>query len=135
MTTDGAWDRDPAQDPALQRALRTVAGSPLGETDARRIEAAVMAAVRREVADGVTTAWWEVAARWAPAAAAAGIAAVLLSGAIVLGAVRSGTAEDDEAAPETAAVAQVIGRYPGDAVLASLLAGDQPDALSPWGEP
>jgi hypothetical protein len=29
----------------------------------------------------------------------------------------------------------VIDRYPGDAVLASLISGDQPDALSPWSEP
>ena len=42
---------------------------------------------------------------------------------------------DREAAPETAAVAQVIGRYPGDAVLASLISGDESDALSPWSEP
>jgi hypothetical protein len=134
MTTDGAWDQDPVRDPALRRALRSAADAPLTDTDARRMEAAIMGAVRRGVADGLTTAWWEVAARWAPAAAAAGIAAVLLSGAIIFGAMRSGSA-DDEAAPETAAVAQVIDRYPGDAVLASLITGDQPDALSPWSEP
>jgi hypothetical protein len=134
MTTDGAWDQDPVRDPALRRVLRSAADAPLTDTDARRMEAAIMAAVRRGVADGLTTAWWEVAARWAPAAAAAGIAAVLLSGAIIFGAMRSGSA-DDEAAPETAAVAQVIDRYPGDAVLASLISGDQPDALSPWSEP
>jgi hypothetical protein len=60
---------------------------------------------------------------------------VLLSGAVIFGAMRSGTAAEEETAPETAAVAQVIDRYPGDAVLASLISGDQPDALSPWGEP
>jgi hypothetical protein len=134
MTTDGAWDRDPERDPVLRRALQSAADAPLTDADASRVEAAVMAAVRRSVADGVTTAWWEVAARWAPAAAAAGIAAVLLSGAIIVGATHSASA-DDEAAPETAAVAQVIDRYPGDAVLASLISGDQPDALSPWSEP
>ncbi|HKU61395.1 MAG TPA: hypothetical protein VJQ44_09285, partial [Gemmatimonadales bacterium] len=79
-------------------------------------------------------AWWEVAARWAPAAAAAGLAAVLLSGLVLFGSPfsRSSAAE---AAPETTAVAQVIGRYPGDAVLASLISGDDSDALSPWSEP
>jgi hypothetical protein len=135
MKTDSAWDHDPARDPVLQRALRSAARPPLTDSDARRLEAAVMTALRRGVADGVTAAWWEVAARWVPAAAAAGIAAVLLSGAVILGATRSGTAAEDETAPETAAVAQVIDRYPGDAVLASLISGDQPDALSPWGEP
>jgi hypothetical protein len=119
----------------LQRALRSAAVPPLAEADASRLEAAIMSAIRRGVADGVTTAWWEVAARWAPAAIAAGVAAVLLSGAVIFGAFRSGSGSESEAAPETAAVAQVIGRYPEDAVLASLLAGDQPDALSPWGEP
>jgi hypothetical protein len=133
MTIDGAWDRDPDRDPVLRRVLQSAADTPVTEADASRLEAAIMAAVRRGVADGVTVAWWEVAARWAPAAAAAGIAAVLLSGAIIIGAMRSGHA--DEAAPETAAVAQVIDRYPGDAVLASLISGDQPDALSPWSEP
>jgi hypothetical protein len=133
MKTDGAWEHDPIRDPLLQRAMRSAADPCLADADARRLEAAIMSAVRRGIADGVTTVWWEVAARWAPAAAAAGIAAVLLSGAVVFGAMRSGAAGD--AAPETAAVAQVIGRYPGDAVLASLISGDQPDALSPWGEP
>jgi hypothetical protein len=134
MTTDGAWDQDPGRDLALRRALQSAAGAPLTDAHAGRMEAAIMAAVRQGVADGVTTTWWEVAARWAPAAAAAGIAAVLLSGAVIFGGVRSGSA-DDETAPETAAVAQVIDRYPGDAVLASLISGDQPDALSPWSEP
>jgi hypothetical protein len=135
MTTDGAWDHDPTPDPVLRRALRPAATPPLTDADAGRLEAAVMSAVRRGVADGVTAAWWEVAARWAPGAIAAGIAAVLLSGAVLFGATRPGSEAENEAAPETAAVAQVIGRYPGDAVLASLLAGDQPDALSPWGDP
>ena len=134
MTTDGAWDQDPVRDLALRRALQPAANAPLTDADARRMEAAIMARVRQGVADGVATAWWEVAARWAPAAAAAGVAAVLLSGAIIFGAMRSGGA-DDETAPETAAVAQVIDRYPADAVLASLISGDQPDALSPWSEP
>jgi hypothetical protein len=133
MKTDGAWDHDPDRDPVLQRALGSAARPPLAEADERRIEAAIMAAVRRGVAEGVTAAWWEVAARWAPAAAVAGVAAVLLSGAVVFGATRGSAVE--ETAPETAAVAQVIDRYPGDAVLASLISGDQPDALSPWSEP
>jgi hypothetical protein len=135
MKADGAWDRDPAADPILQRALGRAAHPHLAEVDALRMEAAIMAAVRRGVAEGVTSAWWEVAARWAPAAAAAGIAAVLVSGAIFLGAARSGSGATDETAPETAAVAQVIDRYPEDAVLASLISGDEPDALSPWSEP
>jgi hypothetical protein len=135
MKTDGAFDHDPSPDPLLRRALQSVAEAPLSDASAHRLEAAIMGAVRRGVAEGVTTAWWEVAARWAPAAAAAGIAAVLVSGAIIFGGMRSGAGVDDEAAPETAAVAQVIGHYPGDAVLASLLSGDQPDALSPWSEP
>ena len=135
MKTDGAFDHDPVRDPVLRRALQSDAAAPLTDERAHRLEAAIMSAVRRGVADGVTTAWWEVAARWAPAAAAAGIAAVLLSGAVILGGGRSGVVADDEAAPETAAVAQVIDRYPGDAVLASLISGNQPDALSPWGEP
>jgi hypothetical protein len=134
MTSDGAWDQDPARDPVVERALRTVAAAPLADAEAHRMEAGIMSAVHREVAAGVTSAWWEVAARWAPAAAAAGIVAVLLSGAIILGA-GQGRGDDDGAAPETAAVAQVIDRYPGDAVLASLISGDQPDALSSWGEP
>jgi hypothetical protein len=135
MTNDGPWERDPARDPVLERALQAVAAAPLGDTDARRMEAGIMSAVHREVAAGVTSAWWEVAARWAPAAAAAGIVAVLLSGAILLGSAPAGRAYDDGTAPETAALAQVIDRYPGDAVLASLISGDQPDALSSWGEP
>ena len=134
MTVDGAWDHDPARDPVVQRALRSVTTQALADADARRLEAAIMTAVRGGIKDGVTAAWWEVAARWAPAAAAAGIAAVLLSGAVVFGAARS-AAPTEETAPETAAVAQVIDRYPGDAVLASLISGDQRDALSPWGEP
>ena len=135
MRTDGAWDQDPVRDPVVERALRSVAPQILADSDAGRLEAAIMTAVRRGVKYGVTAAWWEVAARWAPAAAAAGFAAVLLSGAVVFGAMRSGASTDEETAPETAAIAQVIDRYPGDAVLASLISGDQPDALSPWGEP
>jgi hypothetical protein len=134
MRTDDAWDQDPARDPVVQRALRSVAPQVLADSDAGRLEAAIMTAVRRGVKDGITAAWWEVAARWAPAAAAAGIAAVLLSGAVIFGAMRSGASTEEETAPETAAVAQVIDRYPGDAVLASLISGNQPDALSPWGE-
>jgi hypothetical protein len=136
MKADGAWDHDPTRDPLLQRALGDSARAPLGEADARRLEAAIMTAVRREVVRGITATWWEVAARWAPAAAAAGIAAVLLSGAVFLSMTASGSASPgEEAAPETAAVAQVIDQYPEDAVLASLISGDEPDALSPWGEP
>jgi hypothetical protein len=132
MKGDGAWDRDPVPDPMLQRAL----GRPprLAEPDASRVEATIMRAVRREVARATAPAWWEIAARWVPAAAAAGIAAVLLSGLVLFGSRFSGPV-DAEAAPETAAVAQVIDRYPGDAVLASLISGGESDALSPWREP
>ena len=99
-----------------------------------RLEGAIMSAVRRETARATAPAWWEIAARWAPAAAAAGVAAVLLSGLVLFGS-RSPASADTEPAPETAAVAQVIDRYPGDAVLASLIAGDESDGLSPWSEP
>jgi hypothetical protein len=137
MKADGAWDRDPARDPMLARALGQVTPPPLPEAEAVRLEAAIMAAVRQEAARGASSTWWEVAARWVPAAAAAGLAAVLLSGAVFLGATLTGevASADDQAAPETAAVAQVIDRYPGDAVLASLISGDEPDALSPWSQP
>jgi hypothetical protein len=133
MSGNGGWDRDPAPDPMLQRALGPVS-SRLAEADASRLEATIMSAVRREVARAAAPAWWEIAARWAPAAAAAGVAAVLLSGLVLFGSRFSGSV-NAEAAPETAAVAQVIDRYPGDAVLASLISGDEPDALSPWREP
>ncbi|HEY9443729.1 MAG TPA: hypothetical protein VIQ25_10900 [Gemmatimonadales bacterium] len=93
-----------------------------------------MSAVGREAARITAPAWWEIAARWAPAAAAAGVAAVLLSGLVLFGS-RFQASAAGEAAPETAAVAQVIDRYPGDAVLASLISGDDSDALSPWREP
>jgi len=118
----------------LQSALGRVSIRRLAEPDASRLEATIMSTVRREAARATTLAWWEIAARWAPAAAAAGVAAVLLSGLVLFGSRFSGSV-DTEAAPETAAVAQVIDRYPGDAVLASLISGDEPDALSPWREP
>ena len=134
MSGDGAWDRDPAPDPMLRRLLARVSVPPLGGRDASRLEAAIMSAVRREALVAAAPAWWEIAARWTPIAAAAGLVAVLLSGLVLFGPPfsRSSAAE---AAPETAAVAQVIGRYPGDAVLASLISGDEADALSPWSEP
>ena len=140
MTADARWspDGDPPHDPAIARLLRDAGSlSPLSEAEADRLEASVMAAVRREAARGGlwAPAWWEVTARWLPVAAAAGLAAVLLSGAVFLAAALSGGVADDEAAPETAAVAQVLDRYPGDAVLASLLAGGRPDELSTWSEP
>ena len=134
MKGDGAWDRDPVPDPVLRRLLARVSVPPLTGGDASRLEARIMSAVRREAAGATAPAWWEIAARWVPAAAAAGVAAVLLSGLMLFGSRFSGSA-DAEAAPETAAVAQVIGRYPGDAVLASLISGDESDALSPWREP
>jgi hypothetical protein len=134
MKGDGAWDRDPVPDPVLQRLLERVSVPPLGEGDLSRLEGTIMSAVRREAARATAPAWWEIAARWAPAAAAAGVAAVLLSGLVLFGS-RFPASADTEAAPETAAVAQVIGRYPGDAVLASLISGDESDVLSPWSEP
>jgi hypothetical protein len=134
MKSDGAWDRDPVPDPLLRRLLGLGSVLPLAAQDASRLEAAIMSAVRREVARVTAPAWWEVAARWAPAAAAAGLAAVLLSGLVLFGSPFSSSSAP-EAAPETAAVAQVIDRYPGDAVLASLISGDDSDALSPWSEP
>ncbi len=133
MRDDGAWDRDPVPDPVLQRLLRQVSVPPLGQGDLSRLEGAIMSAVRRETARAAAPAWWEIAARWVPAAAAAGVAAVLLSGLVLFGS-RSPASADTETAPETAAVAQVIDRYPGDAVLASLISGDETDALSPWSE-
>jgi hypothetical protein len=133
MSGNGGWDWDPAPDPMLRRALGPVSGR-LAEGDASRLEATIMSAVRREVARAAAPAWWEIAARWAPAAAAAGVAAVLVSGLVLFGSRFSGSV-NARAAPETAAVAQVIDRYPGDAVLASLISGDEPDALSPWREP
>lgn len=134
MRDDGAWDRDPVPDPVLQRLLGRVSVPPLGEGDRSRLEGAIMSAVRRETARATAPAWWEIAARWVPAAAAAGVAAVLLSGLVLFGS-RFQASAAGEAAPETAAVAQVIDRYPGDAVLASLISGDDSDALSPWREP
>jgi hypothetical protein len=134
MRGDGAWDRDPVPDSLLRRLLGRVSVPPLAEQDASRLEAAIMSAVRREAARATAPAWWEIAARWAPAAAAAGLAAVLLSGLVLFGSPFS-SSSTAEAAPETAAVAQVIGRYPGDAVLASLISGSESDALSPWSEP
>lgn len=134
MRADGAWDRDPAPDPMLRRVLGRVSVPPLTGQDASRLETAVMGAVRREAARLTVPAWWEVAARWAPAAAAAGLAAIVLSGLVLFRSPFSGSSTA-EAAPETAAVAQVIDRYPGDAVLASLISGDASDALSPWSEP
>ena len=132
MRDDGAWDRDPVPDPVLQRLLGRVSVPPLGERDRSRLEGAIMSAVGREAARVTAPAWWEIAARWAPAAA--GVAAVLLSGLVLFGS-RFQASAAGEAAPETAAVAQVIDRYPGDAVLASLISGDDSDALSPWREP
>ena len=134
MRDDGAWDRDPVPDPVLQRLLGRVSVPPLGEGDRSRLEGAIMSAVGREAARAPAPAWWEIAARWVPAAAAAGVAAVLLSGLVLFGS-RFQASADSEAAPETAAVAQVIDRYPGDAVLASLISGGDSDALSPWREP
>jgi len=134
MRDDGAWDRDPVPDPVLQRLLGRVSVPPLGERDRSRLEGAIMSAVGREAARATAPAWWEIAARWVPAAAAAGVAAVLLSGLVLFGS-RFQASAAGEAAPETAAVAQVIDRYPGDAVLASLISGDDSDALSPWREP
>jgi len=134
MRDDGAWDRDPVPDPVLQRLLRHVSVPPLGQGDLSRLEGAIMSAVGREAARVTAPAWWEIAARWVPAAAAAGVAAVLLSGLVLFGS-RFQASADSEAAPETAAVAQVIDRYPGDAVLASLISGGDSDALSPWREP
>jgi hypothetical protein len=134
MRGDGAWDRDPVPDPRLRRLLGPLSVPPLQEQDASRLEEAIMSAVRRDAARAAAPAWWEVAAHWAPVAAAAGVAAVLLSGLVVFGSPFSSWPVP-EAAPETAAVAQVIDRYPGDAVLASLISGDDSDALSPWSEP
>ena len=134
MRDDGAWDRDPVPDPVLHRLLGRATVPPLEEGDRSRLEGAIMSAVGREVARATAPAWWEIAARWAPAAAAAGVAAVLLSGLVLFGS-RFQASADSEAAPETAAVAQVIDRYPGDAVLASLISGGDSDALSPWREP
>ena len=134
MRDDGAWDRDPVPDPVLQRLLGRVSVPPLGEGDRSRLEGAIMSAVGREAARATAPAWWEIAARWVPAAAAAGVAAVLLSGLVLFGS-RFQASAASEAAPETAAVAQVIDRYPGDAVLASLISGGDSDALSPWREP
>ena len=133
MRDDGAWDRDPAPDPVLQRLLGRGSVPALRDADLSRLEGAIMSAAR-EAVRASAPAWWEIAARWAPAAAAAGVAAVLLSGLVLFGS-RFPISSDREAAPETAAVAQVIGRYPGDAVLASLISGDESDALSPWSEP
>ena len=64
MKADGAWDHDPAPDPLLQRVLGSSPASQLGEADARRLEAEIMTAVRREVARGIPSTWWEIAARW-----------------------------------------------------------------------
>jgi len=43
-------------------------------------------------------------------------------------------AEQDAARLE-AAIMSAVRRYPGDAVLASLISGDDSDTLSPWSEP
>jgi hypothetical protein len=136
MSGDLPWnpDADPPRDPALAGLLARArpAGQPV---DAGRLEQRVMAAVHAELSrgNGPAVAWWEVTARWLPAAAAAGLAAVLLSGVVFAASVLSGgVADPDRGPPETEAVAQVIAHYPGDSVLATLISGAGGADLAPW---
>ena len=134
MKDDGAWDRDPVPDPVLRRLLGRVSVPPLGQGDLSRLEGAIMSAVRRETARATAPAWWEIAARWAPAAAAAGVAAVLLSGLVLFGS-RSPASADAGDGSRDRRRGSGDRPVPGDAVLASLISGDESDGLSPWSEP
>ena len=134
MRGDGAWDRDPVPDPMLRRLAAATVGPA----------AAAAGRLRLEIGDHERGAprcrplgcACMVGGR-GPLGAAGGrgrLAAVLVSGLVLFGSPVSASSTP-EAAPETAAVAQIIDRYPGDAVLASLISGDESDALSPWSEP
>ncbi len=139
MSDDTRWslDRDPEPDPTLTRMLRAGGGeAPLDTVNWERLQGRVMERAAQKIRSRrppEAGEWYEVAARWIPAAAAAVFAAVLLSGALVAttpAAIDPGQSESES--PEEIAVARLVAAYPDDAVLASLIGNASADDLTTW---
>ena len=92
------------------------------------------AAVMRRVAPatrpetGAPREWLDVVVQWRRVAAAASVAAILVSPACLgSGGLGSSDADvDDETAPESVALARVVADYPDDAVFTSMIQAARP---------
>jgi hypothetical protein len=130
-------DLDPSRDPALARLLRAAESAPaVDDVDVERLRAAVM---RRAVSSGgarpdAPREWWDVVVQWRRLAAAASLAAILGAGALLWGADddSADSALAEAAAPESVALARVVGDYPDDAVFTSFIQTAGSDELSSW---
>lgn len=139
MIDDFGWskDRDPEPDPSLARMLRA-AGSeaPHDAVDWERLHDNVMGRVTERIRSRrrpEAREWYELAARWMPAAIAAVLGAVLLSGALVATTPAAlDPAETESQSAEAIAVARLVAAYPDEAVLASLMGDASADELTTW---
>jgi hypothetical protein len=129
MSDPSSWtpDQDPPRDERLGRLLRQADVQPPGAgIDWERLHAAVMRGARWR--------WWDVVVQWRRVAAAASVAAMLAAGALLwsAGSDSSDVVSQDDAAPESVALAQVVAAYPDDAVFTSMLQNARNDEFTSW---
>jgi hypothetical protein len=132
MSDEMRWDRDPPRDEALARLLRAGdAAIPYRAVNWARLSDEVMRRARAGTAGGL---WWECIAGWGRIAAAASIAAILVSGLLLWRTITSmPPAESVAAVPESVAIARVATSYPVEPTFASLVQTEHHDEFTTWG--
>jgi hypothetical protein len=135
MSDEIRWtfDRDPPPDTALARLLRRGGASvPSAAVDWERLCQEIMR--RAAVEDAGSRNWWELVVQWGGVAAAASVAAMLLSG-FLLWRVISGPLEREVMGitPESIAIARAASAYPDETAFASLVRTEHSDEFTTWG--
>jgi anti-sigma-K factor RskA len=137
MNDSSRWslDQDPHRDDGLARLLSAADQPPLGaDVDWERLHDAITREGRLGWRSPSTPReWWDVLVQWRRMAAAASIAAMLATAALLW---QSDSGDSDlaitDAAPESAALARVVAAYPDEAVLTSMLDQSRTDEFTSW---
>lgn len=132
MSDEIRWDTDPPRDKPLARLLHAGgAAVPHLAVDWDRLRSEVMRRARGGAAGGN---WWEFVAEWGGVAAAASVAAMLVSGFLLWRALAASPVPlAVTAAPESMAIARVATDYPVETAFASLVRTEHHDEFTTWG--
>jgi hypothetical protein len=124
-------NHDPSRDEWLARILRAAGGTvPYESVHWSRLRSNVL----RRAAERAAPGWWDVMAGWSRLAAAASIAAMLLSALLYWRAAPVSSLPDSvAAAPESVAIARVATAYPDEPAFASLVQVEHRDEFTTLG--